>query len=56
MSGILGSANKVLIDESAKGVVPYLPLPQLKTNDSRSVTVTEQPMATAQPTPAGTAP
>lgn len=55
MSGMLGSANKVLIDESAKGVVPYLPLPQLKTNDAKSVTVTEQPMAT-QPTPAGTAP
>jgi membrane protease subunit HflK len=55
MSGVLGSANKVLIDESAKGVVPYLPLPQLKTNDAKSVTVTEQPMAT-QPTPAGTAP
>ncbi len=56
MSGILGSSNKVLIDESAKGVVPYLPLPQLKTNDSRSVTVTEQPMSATQPTPAGTTP
>lgn len=57
MSGILGSSNKVLIDESAKGVVPYLPLPQLKTNDSRSVTVTEQPMApTTRPIPAGTTP
>jgi membrane protease subunit HflK len=44
MSGVLGSANKVLIDESAKGVVPYLPLPQLKASGNQSVTVTEQPM------------
>jgi membrane protease subunit HflK len=43
MSGILGRANKVLIDESAKGVVPYLPLPALKSNSAQSVTVTEQP-------------
>lgn len=55
MSGVLGSANKVLVDESAKGVVPYLPLPQLKTNDAKSVTVTEQPMVTP-PTRAGTSP
>ncbi|HVP83994.1 MAG TPA: FtsH protease activity modulator HflK [Rhizomicrobium sp.] len=45
MSSVLGSANKVLIDESAKGVVPYLPLPQLKTSGNQSVTVTEQPMS-----------
>jgi len=53
MSGILNSANKVLIDESVKGVVPYLPLPQLKTNGNQSVTVTEQPMQTAQPAQSG---
>lgn len=47
MSSVLGSANKVLIDESAKGVVPYLPLPQLKTSGNQSVTVTEQPMQQA---------
>ena len=45
MSSVLGGANKVLIDESAKGVVPYLPLPQLKTSGNQSVTVTEQPMS-----------
>jgi membrane protease subunit HflK len=44
MSSVLGGANKVLIDESAKGVVPYLPLPQLKTSGNQSVTVTEQPV------------
>lgn len=49
MSGVLGGANKVLIDESVKGVVPYLPLPALKTNNSQSVTVTERPMSSAQP-------
>jgi membrane protease subunit HflK len=48
MSGILAGSNKVLIDENAKGVVPYLPLPALKTNEARSVTVTEQPMSSAQ--------
>ncbi len=53
MSGVLGGANKVLIDEGAKGVVPYLPLPQLKTSSGQSVTVTEQPMQTAQPSQAG---
>ena len=31
MSGVLGSANKVIVDSDARGVVPYLPLPALKT-------------------------
>ena len=43
ISGILAGSNKVLIDPSVKGVVPYLPLPALKTNNAQSVTVTEQP-------------
>ncbi|HEY4123380.1 MAG TPA: FtsH protease activity modulator HflK [Rhizomicrobium sp.] len=47
MSGILAGSNKVLVDESVKGVVPYLPLPALKTNNSQSVTVTEQPAQAA---------
>lgn len=56
MSGILAGSNKVLIDESVKGVVPYLPLPALKTNNAQSVTVTEQPMGPQpQAAPSGAA-
>jgi membrane protease subunit HflK len=39
MSGILGNTNKVIMDDSAsRGVVPYLPLPVLKTPESVTVT------------------
>ena len=39
MSGILGNTNKVIMDESVgRGVVPYLPLPGLKTPESVTVT------------------
>ena len=30
MEEVLKSATKVIIDPSAKGVIPYLPLPELK--------------------------
>jgi len=46
MSHILGPASKVIMDESAgHGVVPYLPLPGLKTPESVTVT---------PPSPSGT--
>ncbi|HEX3674989.1 MAG TPA: FtsH protease activity modulator HflK [Rhizomicrobium sp.] len=39
MSGILAGTNKVIMDDSAgRGVVPYLPLPGLKTPESVTVT------------------
>ncbi len=30
LSGVLGGANKVVVDGEARGVIPYLPLPALK--------------------------
>ncbi len=30
LSGVLGGANKIVVDGEAKGVIPYLPLPALK--------------------------
>jgi membrane protease subunit HflK len=39
MSGILSGTNKVIMDDSAgRGVVPYMPLPGLKTPESVTVT------------------
>ncbi|HTO41750.1 MAG TPA: FtsH protease activity modulator HflK [Rhizomicrobium sp.] len=49
MSEVYAGSNKVLIDDSVKGVVPYLPLSELKSNSNKSVTVTERPMSSAQP-------
>ncbi len=41
MSQVLGPTNKVVIDNSVKGVVPYLPLSELKPTATRNVSVTE---------------
>ncbi len=49
MSQILGEMNKVIIDEGVgKGVVPYLPLPALQSNQNSGVSVTSSPAQPAQ--------
>jgi membrane protease subunit HflK len=46
MSQILGTSNKVIVDGNSKGIVPYLPLPALKTVPSKTTTLPGPPGST----------
>lgn len=44
MEQVLGGSEKVLVDKSAgSGVVPYLPLPELRSNSTNNTTITTPP-------------
>jgi membrane protease subunit HflK len=48
MTNVLGPMNKVIVDDSAKGVVPYFQLPSmLKPQDQGAAKVAPTPQASA---------
>jgi modulator of FtsH protease HflK len=53
MSGILGNMNKVIVDNSAKGVVPYFQLPSMLNNSGAPPAASAAPArSTPSPSPA----
>jgi membrane protease subunit HflK len=51
MEDVLKNANKVVIDKSAEGVVPYLPLPGLTAKQPTSLLPPPAPAGTSSPSP-----
>ncbi len=48
MQAIMAGTDKVIIDDSKNGVMPYLPLPELKKHSDDNADAVEKPQASAQ--------